>query len=258
MKKQKVYYYTDPLNDEFSGIKKKTITVDKKFKYIHKNPFWNALSFIIYRLIILPFAFLYCKIKFGYKIIGKEKLKKCKGKGYFIFSNHTLMAGDAFFPSIVNFPKKPYIIVHPDNLSTKGTKNLICMLGALPIPNKFDGMSNFKNAIEHYYRKNHPIIIYPEAHIWPYYTGIRPFKSTSFKFPAEVGAPVYCTTTTFQKREKRKTPKVVIYVDGPFYCDQNLSVKENQVKLRDEVYSVMLEKSKNSNCEVIKYEKRED
>lgn len=254
-KNKKIYYYNDPLNDEVVNIKKKPITIDKNFKYIHKNFFWKICSFIVYRLFILPFAFLHCKLKFGYKIIGKEKLKKHKKNGYFVFSNHTLMGGDAFFPSIINFPKKPYIVVSPDNVSTKGTKNLIMMLGALPIPNKFDGMTNFKESINYYYKKNHPIIIYPEAHIWPYYTGIRPFKSTSFKFPVELNAPVFCSTTTFQKRNHRKTPKVTIYVDGPFYNDPNLTIKENQAKIRDEVYNMMLEKSKNSNYEVIKYEK---
>lgn len=258
MKKQKILYYSDMENDEFSGIKKKTIKVDKKFKYIRKNPIWNFLAFIIYRIFLTPFAFLYCKLKFRYKIIGRKLLKQQKKQGYFVFSNHTLMAGDAFFPTLENYPKKPYVIVNADNVSTFGTKNLIMMLGALPIPTEFSGMQNFKDAIKKRYEQNHPIIVYPEAHIWPYYTGIRPFKSTSFKFPAELGSPVFASTVTYQKRKNSTKPKVVIYIDGPFYPDANLSVKENQQKLRDEVYAVMLERSKNSNCEVIHYEKRKD
>ena len=251
-----VFYYTDPLHDEFSGITKNTITVDKDYKYLSKNPFWNLASFFVFRAVLTPFAFLHCKRKFKYRIENKKILKKHAHEGYFVYGNHTLEGGDAFFPGIVNFPKKPYIIVHPDNVSTKGTKNFIMMLGALPIPNKFSGFPKFKAAVEKRWAQGHPIYIYPEAHLWPYYTGIRPFEATSFKYPTELNSPVYASTTTFQKQKRGIAPKVTIYLDGPFYPDPNLSVKENQQMLRDQVYHAMLERSKNSTYEVIKYEQR--
>ena len=257
-KKQKIYYYSDMLNDEMIGGSGKEVKVDRNFKFISKNPIWKAFSFLVYRLILTPFAFLHCKLKFGFKIIGKEKLKKHKKDGYFVYSNHVLAGGDAFFPSIVNFPKKPYIVVNAKNLKTLGSQNLIMMLGAIPVPSGFDGMVEFKKAIRKRFEEKAIIQIYPEAHLWPYYTGIRPFLSTSFKFPAEMNAPVYCSTTTFRKRKHFKTPKVEIFIDGPFYSDHNLSVKENQQKLRDEVYGAMIERSKNTNCEVIKYEQRKN
>ncbi len=255
---KKVFYYTDPLHDEFSGIKKNTITVDKNYKYISKNPFWNLTSFLIYRVFVTPFVLAHCARKFKYKIENKKVLKLHSHEGYFVYSNHTLMGGDAFFPSIVTFPKKPYLIVHADNVSSKGTKNLVMMLGAIPIPTKLNGMPKFKEAIEKRWVQGHPIYIYPEAHLWPYYTGIRPFESTSFKYPAELNSPVYASTTTFQKPKRGKNPKVTIYIDGPFYPDKALSVKENQQKLRDQVYNAMIERSKNSTYEVIKYERREN
>ena len=55
--------------------------------------------------------------------------------------------------------------------------NSIQLLGAIPIPNNKNGMKNFINAIETHINKKHSITIYPEAHIWPYYTKIRPFKA---------------------------------------------------------------------------------
>lgn len=254
--KKKIYYYSDPLNDEMLSQKGKEVKVDRNFKFISKNPIWKVFSFLVYRLILTPFAFIHCKIKFGFKIFGKEKLRKHKKEGYFVYSNHVLAGGDAFFPSIINFPKKPYIVVNAKNLKTLGSKSLIMMLGAIPIPNGFDGMIEFKKAIKKRFEQKNTIVIYPEAHLWPYYTKIRPFLSTSFKFPAELGSPVYCTTTTFKRRKHWKTPKVQIFVDGPFYPDPKLSIKENQQKLRDEVYETMLERSKNSTYEVIKYEQR--
>ncbi|MBS7401536.1 MAG: hypothetical protein KIG16_03410 [Eubacteriales bacterium] len=251
-----VYYYTDPLHDEFSGITKKTITVDKNFKYISRNPLWRLVSFFIYRVIITPWAYLHCKCKFKYKIVNRQAFKQHKHDGYFVYSNHTLMGGDAFFPSIANAPRKPYIVVNADNVSTKGTKNFIMMLGAIPIPTKLNGMPKFISTIKTRWAHKHPIYIYPEAHLWPYYTGIRPFEATSFKYPAELDSPVYASTTTFQKPKRGRVPKVTIYIDGPFYPDPNLSVKENQQKLRNEVYQAMVERSKNSTYEVIRYERK--
>ncbi len=251
-----VFYYSDPLHDEFSGITKNTITVDKNFKYMSKNPFWRLASFFVYRVILTPFVYLHCKLKFKYKIKNRKVLKQHKHDGYFVYSNHTLVGGDAFFPSIVNAPRKPYIIANADNVSTKGTKNFIMMLGAIPIPTKLDGMSKFINTIKTRWAQKHPIYIYPEAHLWPYYTGIRPFESTSFKYPAELNSPVYVSTTTFQKAKVGRAPQVTIYIDGPFYPDPQLSVKENQQLLRDKVYQTMVERSKNSTYEVVKYERK--
>ncbi|MCQ2381806.1 MAG: 1-acyl-sn-glycerol-3-phosphate acyltransferase [Clostridia bacterium] len=258
MKKKlpEILYYSDPLNDEFSGISKKTITVDKNFKYISPNPIWKIISFFIYRIILTPFCYLHCKRKFKYKIKNRNMLKQLRHDGYFVYANHTLEGGDAFFPSIVNAPKKPYIIVNADNVSTKGTKNLVMMLGAIPIPTKFNGIPKFMDTIKTRWQQHHPIYIYPEAHIWPYYTGIRPFEATSFKYPAELNSPVYASTTTFQKPKRGKIPRITIYLDGPFYPDKNLSIKDNQQKLRDQVYEAMLERSKNSTYEVIKYERK--
>ena len=66
-------------------------------------------------------------------------------------------------------------------------------------------------------------------------------------------------TITYQKDGKKKTPRIVAYVDGPFITDkENMSLAEKKKILRDMVYEKMLERSKNSNVEVIKYIKTED
>jgi len=105
--------------------------------------------------------------------------------------------------------------------------------------------------------EGHPVVIYPEAHIWPYYTSIRPFKSTSFRYPARFQEPSFCFTTTYQKNGNKKKPKIVIYVDGPFYPNSDLNLKEQQEDLRNRIYECMLERSKNSNFEMIEYKKGE-
>ena len=120
-------------------------------------------------------------------------------------------------------------------------------------------MSKLEKYIEEKIKNKNSITIYPEAHIWPYYTKIRPFKAVSFKYPAKLNAPVYSITNTYQSYgKKHKKIQLVSYVDGPFYPDEKLTLKERQQDLRDRVYNKMVERSKNNNIEHIKYIKKEN
>ena len=132
------------------------------------------------------------------------------------------------------------------------------MLGAIPIPSDIKAMKNFLATIEEKIKNKNSITIYPEAHIWPYYTKIRPFKAVSFKYPVKLNAPTYCITNTYQSYGRHNNKiQLVSYVDGPFYPNEELPLKERQQDLRDRVYEKMVERSKNNNVEHIKYVKIE-
>lgn len=100
---------------------------------------------------------------------------------------------------------------------------------------------------------NNCIVIYPEAHVWPYYTKIRPLENTAFKFQIFCDVPSFVMTTTYYKRKFCKKPGIKIYVDGPFIPDKNISKKEKHEKLSKEIYECMENRSKNSTYEYIKY-----
>ena len=72
-----------------------------------------------------------------------------------------------------DFPKTNYIIVHPNNVSMPVLGKITPSLGALPIPDELSAYKNFLNAIETRIAEGHSVVVYPEAHIWPYYTKIR-------------------------------------------------------------------------------------
>lgn len=252
--KKKVIYYSDELNDDFAGTNIKAKPLKNNFKFIRKNPIWNLLAFLL-RCFVIPIAFLICKIKFRFKIVNKKVLKECKTSGYFLYGNHTQYSADAFLPSLIAFPKKSYIITSLDAVSIPGLRQFVLMLGAIPIPN-FANQENAKNFLEAIEKRNvqgHCIAIYPEAHIWPYYTKIRNYKSVSFKYPVRLNEPSYCFTTTYQKRKKCKRPKITVYIDGPFYPNTDLKPKEQQEDLRNRIHDTMVMRSKESNYEFIKY-----
>ena len=270
---RKIIYYTDELNEEFSTAKIKPRVIDENYKYIHKNPLWNFCSYALQNFISMPIKVLYQKIKFKLKYVGKEKLKPYKKQGYFIYVNHTQPFADTFIPSVAVYPKRNFLIVNPENVSMKGMHTLVEMLGAIPIPSNKEAMKNFLETIEKRIKSNYSITIYPEAHIWPYYTKIRPFKPVSFKYPVKLDTPVFCMTNTYQsygkknimKESKRNVKsknksykekiKIVTYIDGPFFANKELTPKEQQQDLRNRVYNCMVERSKNSNIEHIKYVK---
>lgn len=256
MEERKVIFYTDELNDEFSTAKIEPRVIDENYKYIHKNPIWNITAYIVQNILSMPIKVLYAKIKFKIKYIGKDKLKKYKNEGYFIYGNHTQAFADTFIPSIANYPKRNYFIVNPENVSMKFLRTIVEMLGAIPIPSNKKAMKNFLEVIENRIERKCSITIYPEAHIWPYYTKIRPFKVVSFKYPVQLSKPSFCITNTYQRYDKDKI-KIVTYVDGPFFPNKDLTTKEQQQNLRDQIYNKMVERSKNSNIEYIKYVKRE-
>lgn len=204
MKEQKIIYYKDELNEEFSTAKITPRVIDENYKYI-RNPFWDIISLIFQNVLSMPIKYLYAKIKFRIKFIGKEKLRAYKNKGYFLYGNHTQEFADTFIPSLANYPKRNFLIVNPENVSMKFLKTIVELLGAIPIPGNKKAMKNFLEVIEKRIKKGYSITIYPEAHIWPYYTKIRPFKEVSFKYPVEQDVPAFCITNTYEKRGKKRS-----------------------------------------------------
>ena len=127
------------------------------------------------------------------------------------------------------------------------------MLGAIPIPDSIKSMKDFIHAVETRINEKNCVVIYPESHVWPYYTKIRPFNNGSFKFQANQNVPAFCITTTYYKRKFGKKPGIKVFVDGPFILDEKLNKKENIEKLSIEIQECMTNRSKNSTYEYIKY-----
>lgn len=258
MEEKKVIYYEDELNDEFSGTYIKPIRIDENYKFIHKSMIWNVCSFILQNVLSVPIKLIYPKIKFRLKYVGIEKIKPYKKQGYFIYANHTQNFADTFIPSNPIYPKRNYFIVNPENVSMKFLGNFVQMLGAIPIPDNKKAMENFQESIKQKINRGHAITIYPEGHIWPYYTKIRPFKDVSFTYPVKLSTPVFSMTNTYQSYGKKNNKiQLITYIDGPFFPNDKLSIKEQKQDLRNMVYNSMLQRSQNSNIEYIKYIKKE-
>lgn len=241
-------------NDDFETTKGQSRDVPQDYKWIKTNIFEKALSSLLYALAVV-FSFFYCKLALHMKIENSRALKDAKKCGAFIYSNHTQPIGDVFMPVVSLFPNRIYTVVSPANLALPFIGRLLPYLGALPIPRSYRRLPDFTGAVEKRVKSGHCVIIYPEAHVWEYYTEIRPFSPVSFSYPVKMEKAVYSLTVTYQKRGKneKKRPRTVIYADGPFLPDYSLPPRERAAALRDAVFEKMTERSLNSNIEYIKY-----
>lgn len=254
MQPTKTVYYTDERNDEFSKAKITPKPIDENWRYLRRGVLWNIKRFITYRLFAHPIGFLYVKIKFLWRVKNRKVLKSIpKKQGFFLYGNHTQAIADAFVPSLSVFPRPVYTIVHANNVSMPVLGKLNAYMGALPVPDNLKSARNFYAAVRTRYAEGNGVMIYPEAHIWPYFIGIRSFPATSFRYPVTLGAPCFVLTNTYQRRRRGKKPKLITYLDGPIYPDTDLHPKLAAQKLRNQAYQMMRRRSKNSNCEYIRY-----
>ena len=241
--------------DEVVKFKYKKIKIDSSYTYLNKNLLYKIMSFLSYYTIAVPTAFIF-KLTNRIKFYNTHLLKPYKKSGCFIYANHTNQFGDGLCPGLICFPQKTNIIVNPSNVSIPIIGKFNKMWGALPLPDTLEASKNFNKAIKKI-ATSKPVLIYPEAHLWPYYTKIRNFPASSFRYPVKLNKPVFTFTTTYHKMKHGKKPKIKIFVDGPFFPNNNLNEKDRQTELRNIVFSKLCERSRLSNYEFVKYTKKE-
>ena len=219
--------------DIVSSVKKKK-ELSLRYKYISFNPLILVMNFILYRVIARPVAYFYMKLRFHYKVYGKEKLKECKDSGYFLYSNHTLIVGDAFGPNVLFFKKRNYIITGEQANSLKLIMPVLRGVGSIPVTSNATNFKNVYKAVEYRIKKNKSTVtIFPEVHAWPYYTGIRDVNISTFYYPAKMKAPIFVTTQCYKKRKFIKRPKIECHIEGPFYPSDNNSTRENALYFKE-------------------------
>lgn len=245
-------YYKD-FTDDFIETKRQDHRIPADYKWIHDNVLYrlgaNTLFFIA-----KIYADIYLSVYMGVKVCDSTSAATHEKKGCFLYGNHTLPQGDVFAPLKCKPHHRIYTVVDAANLGIPILGRLLPMLGAIPIPSSLHQMAKFKDAVIERVNEGWCVVIYPEAHVWPYYTGIRPFEHGAFLYPADMGAACFCSTVTYKKHQWRKKPAITIWVDGPFYPDMSLNKKKRQAKLGREIYECMCERSKESTYEYIRYE----
>ena len=241
MKSKTIYY--ESFSDDFAVTKNINANlIDDKYKYDSRNLFYHCFSFILYFIVVKPLVWFILKVWFGYRVKNKKVLKKCKNKGYFIYGNHTNYLPDAFVPNVIRW-RRNYIVVGAQTVSIKGLQTVVKSLGAIPLGDTYNAKKNFFKFVKKSIKNKKSVTIYPEAHIWPYYTSVRPFDPVNIKYQVLLNCPSYTISMCYRKRMFIKRPGVTAYIDGPFYPDSTLESKDRIDKLNNEIYGKLKERT---------------
>jgi 1-acyl-sn-glycerol-3-phosphate acyltransferase len=245
-KEERIFYYEseedDPIKTD-EQEKKIEVGLPKDYQFIPKNPFTKLYSALLFRAFKV-FGQYYERVYWQTKFYGREKLKKAKGKGYVMYANHTNPFHDVFGPAFAA-DRRIFTIISPVNLKIPGIGKLLPLIGGLPLGKTKAEKAAFNAAVDKRLAQKNALIIYPEAHVWPYYTGIRAFKEVSFKYPVKYDVPIFTCTTTYYK--ERNKVKIKLFIDGPFYPNQGLNNKLATKELRDIAYNTMLSRAQKEN-----------
>lgn len=214
---RKTIYYENELTDDFAKMGIEIKPLRENYRYIHRGPLWRLFSFILYRIIGQPLAWLYTKIVPLHRFKNKKAILKVGISGAYVYANHTNFILDAFLPNLIRHFRRGYIVVGPDTMSVPGLNTIVEMLGAIPLGSTIKQKKEMIRCVKTRIRQRNLITIYPEAHMWPYFTGIRPFTDASFSYPAHTGTPVFAMTTCYQKRKIGSFPKTVKCPQGEWH-----------------------------------------
>lgn len=258
-KEKKTVYYTDEANDDFAGTNIQARPVDDTFQFLHTSLPWRICSSLLYYGVAVPVVWLYMRGILGVRFVNASAVKRCNGY-CFLYGNHTDFI-DAFTPNLLSLPRRNHILVGADTVSIPGLRTIVQMFGALPLPTGTKGLRKFLEALDTY-RKKANITVYPEAHIWRFYTGVRNFSDASFAYPVQYGMPAVAFFTAYSKPKRSwafwRKATITVYVSDPMYPKTGVSEPEARKDLRDQVYAFMKEHSARSDYEQIRYVKKED
>ena len=261
-KKERVFYYENETDDPIKTDeqeKKVEVGLPEGYEFIPKHWWTRAYSAVLFRIFWI-FGQWYERWYWQTKFHGREKLKAAKGKGYLIYANHTNPFHDVFGPAIAA-DRRIFTIISPVNLKIPGIGPILPYIGGLPLGKSAAEKKAFNEAVDKRLAQKKVLVIYPEAHVWPYATKVRMFPAggRSFKYAVRNDLPVYAMTTTYHRRTKRKKgdlPRMEVYLDGPFYPETKGSDEVRQEDLAQKVYDSMVKYSKKNTYEYFRYIKK--
>lgn len=238
-RKKRYYYYYDERSDDFAGNNIKTRQLPPDYEYLPKSRVYRFFRPAVYHT-VRAICLLCEKLGIAMRVRGKKKLRRREDRehGCFIYGNHTSAFSDAVSGATSCGAKECYVVCNPDALSIKGIRTLVRFVGGLPTPCSRKQCADFVAAVDGLYDRGCPILIYPEAHIWPKYSAIRDFSDVSFAYPVKLNAPCFAKTTVYRKKKNGST-KGVMLIDGPFYPDPSLGEREARAELCARVKACM-------------------
>ncbi len=234
-----------PDNPHAHMRKTRIVTLDREitesYPFVSNNIFFKLWAAILRRCGII-FLGPYIKHKYRLKIIGKINTKTVKKQGVIVTINHVHDFDNLLVATRILKHRKCYFLTLKSNINMRGIGYILKLAGGIPIPTNIRAIMTFGKSVEKLLKNKKAIMVCPEASLWPYYRGIRPFKKGAFYFAVKSEVPVLPVVILFRQKAKKhshsKKNKFKYYftvkVGKPLYPDTTLSNKHKRI---DELHS---------------------
>ncbi len=258
-----VYYHS--WDEDMVQSRRQNIRLAKDYDYVRYG-LWNRLLDWLLLCVLWLVAVVYVRLVRCVYIHGRERLRPYLHSGLFLYGNHTQPVLDPFIALLTLTGSRPYGIVSTANFGIPLLGRLMPWCGALPVVHTPLGQHCLTQAVYDHIRLGHPIVVYPEAHVWQYCTQIRPFSAASFAWAVETAKPAFTMTTVYRHKTTgggnenntdvkfgHSAPRIDIYIDGPFFPDTACPPRLARQRLCAVVRETMLRRAALSDYEYIRY-----
>lgn len=258
-KNKKVVIWDDEFHNEFVENNLDHPPVKENYVFHRENKFTSFFSNVVYFFLLKPVLSLYLYLS-GTRVIGRNNLKAVKDIGCYLYSNYVSFNDTYKIQALVVQNKRVDVIGYSDISKKKIKGKLAANFGYIPLPLKEDLVNTEKmvKSLDYRVMNKHDILIFPEAHMWPYYTHIRDFKWGSFAYPTRTMSPIVPIVTVFRSVWYSKKPKETIIIGKPIYPKMGFNAHQNKMFLYQECLNAMRKISDSYNQpEYIQYIKKD-
>lgn len=251
----RVRRYTSTQQD-FVDSPDQRFRIGDDWTWYHGDGLLHRIGYYLVLAVFWLVSFVYAHAVLHIRIIGTKKLRAARHQGYFMYANHTQPFGDICITVLENWPHRITAIMAQANFGIPVLGPILHHYDFLAVPKTDAQRAGYKKAMTTLVAKDHVACqVYPEAHVWPWATRIRPFTPTSMRYPVRYGVASFTSTTTYQSRGKGKTPRAVVYIDGPFYPRVEGDEETKKKDLHEQIYGTLVRRSRLSTVRWVDYEK---
>lgn len=182
------------------------------------------------------------------EIIGLENLENID-TGAIITSNHFSPKDSTpilYAIKKVGMYKKFNIVIDDNNLAMEGLFGFIMnYFNTIPVnSDKEYNEKKFMPAIEKLLKNKNFILIYPEEEMWFNYKKVRNLRPGAYHLAAKYNVPIVSCFVEMREKEGEYEDdgfnklKFILHIMPPIYPDENKSLKENKIAMRDKDYEL--------------------
>ena len=217
-----------------------------KIGYKYRNTgIISSFFYYLGRSIVQGILNIYNHFVFGLKVEGKSNIKKISKKtGAVVIANHVHILDCTLIACMVGRMRRIYFSTLESNFNIPVIRHLIKGLGGVPIPKTIPGLNEFFKEMQKALKTGDLVCMYPESVLYPYYEGIRDFKSGAFHLAVDTNCPIVPMVITFRKPTGiyalyKKKPCITITALKPINVPSKGKHKEKIVSLMSQCHSAM-------------------